>query len=106
MNVDSAAGGTIFAKDHVQAYDMLEQMTINSFQWPSERMGVKKPAGVYAVDPLTSITAQLSALTTQVAALNKVSVTEPAGVPGAVDESHYHEQAQYINQRGYGGYRG
>ncbi|XP_073120136.1 uncharacterized protein [Henckelia pumila] len=74
--LDSAAGGTIFAKDPVHAYDMLEQMMINSFQWPSERIGVKKPVGVYNIDPITSITAQLSALTTQVAALNKGSVAE------------------------------
>ncbi|XP_073138619.1 uncharacterized protein [Henckelia pumila] len=40
MSVDSAAGGTIFAKDLAQAYEMLEQMTINSFQYPFELMGV------------------------------------------------------------------
>ncbi|XP_073120151.1 uncharacterized protein [Henckelia pumila] len=74
MSVDSAADGTIFSKDPIQAYEMLEQIIINSYQWPSECVGIKK--GVYSVDPLTSITAQLSALTTQVAALNKVSVTE------------------------------
>ncbi|XP_073158380.1 uncharacterized protein [Henckelia pumila] len=105
MNVDSTTGGTIFAKDHVQAYDMLEQMTINSFHWPSERTGVKKPVGVYAVDPLTSITTQLSALTTQVASLNKINVADSTGVEG----SHTPEQVNYINPngyRGYGAYRG
>ncbi|XP_075485255.1 uncharacterized protein LOC142524976 [Primulina tabacum] len=35
--MDAAAGGTIFAKSPEQAYDLLEQMTINSYQWPSER---------------------------------------------------------------------
>ncbi|XP_075499973.1 uncharacterized protein LOC142538542 [Primulina tabacum] len=30
--VDAAAGGTIFAKSPAQAYDLLEQMTINSYQ--------------------------------------------------------------------------
>ncbi|XP_073035330.1 uncharacterized protein [Primulina eburnea] len=69
--VDAAAGGTIFAKSPAQAYDLLEQMTINSYQWPSERSGVKRTAGVYAVDPITSLTAQVSALTTQIAAMNK-----------------------------------
>ncbi|XP_073277663.1 uncharacterized protein [Primulina huaijiensis] len=69
--VDAAAGGTIFAKSPAQAYDLLEQMTINSYQWPSERSGVKRTAGVYVVDPITSLTAQFSALTTQLAAMNK-----------------------------------
>ena len=63
--VDAAAGGTIFAKSPDQAYDLLEQMTINSYQWPSERSGVKKQAGIYAIDPITSLTAQVSALKTQ-----------------------------------------
>ncbi|XP_075478842.1 uncharacterized protein LOC142519696 [Primulina tabacum] len=58
--VDAAAGGTIFAKYPEQAYDLLEQMKINSYWWPSERAGVKRTAGVYAVDPITSLTVQLA----------------------------------------------
>ncbi|XP_073067167.1 uncharacterized protein [Primulina eburnea] len=69
--VDAAAGGTIFAKSPEQAYDLLEQMTINRYQWPSERAGVKGTTGVYVVDPITSLTAQVSALTTQIAGMNK-----------------------------------
>ncbi|XP_075473896.1 uncharacterized protein LOC142504942 [Primulina tabacum] len=38
-NVDAAAGGTIFSKTLDEAYELLEQMTINSYQWPSERSG-------------------------------------------------------------------
>ncbi|XP_075515805.1 uncharacterized protein LOC142550615 [Primulina tabacum] len=77
--VDAAAGGTIFAKSPAQAYDLLQQMTINSYQWPSERSGVKRTAGVYAVDPITSLTAQVSALTTQLAAMNKNVLNPPPG---------------------------
>ncbi|XP_073017763.1 uncharacterized protein [Primulina eburnea] len=54
--VDDAAGGTIFAKSPEQAYDLLEQMTINRYQWPSERAGGKRTTGVYVVDPITSLT--------------------------------------------------
>lgn len=46
-------------------------MTINSYQWPSERSWMKKPARVYSVDPITSLTAQVSAMITQIAAMNK-----------------------------------
>lgn len=52
-NGGSAAGGTIFAKSPGQAYEFLEEMTINSYQWPSERAGLKQSAGVYAVDSIT-----------------------------------------------------
>ncbi|XP_073061662.1 uncharacterized protein [Primulina eburnea] len=107
--VDAAAGGTIFAKSPEQAYDLLEQMTINSYQWPSERAGVKRTAGIYAVDPITSLTAQVSALTTQIAAMNKVSTSDIEGPSMVAEELSTPEEAQYINNRnqgGYGGYRG
>ncbi|XP_073061708.1 uncharacterized protein [Primulina eburnea] len=107
-NVDAAAGGTIFAKSPAQDYDLLEQMTINSYQWPSERSGVQKTAGIYAVDPITSLTAQVSALTTQIATMNKVSTSNTEGPSPVVEEAHFLEEAQYINNRnvgGFGGYR-
>ncbi|XP_075486399.1 uncharacterized protein LOC142526010 [Primulina tabacum] len=84
--VDAAAGGTIFAKSPEQAYDLLEQMTINSYQWPSERAGV-------------------SALTTQLAAMNKVSTAETEG-PSIVaeeqsrpEEAQNHENLSYANNK-------
>ncbi|XP_073024266.1 uncharacterized protein [Primulina eburnea] len=107
--VDAAAGGTIFAKSPAQAYDLLEQMTINSYQWPSERSGVQRTARIYAVDPITSLTAQVSALTTQIATMNKVGTSNTEGPPVVVEESHFPEEVQYINNKnfgGFGGYRG
>ncbi|XP_075507383.1 uncharacterized protein LOC142544208 [Primulina tabacum] len=107
--VDVAAGGTIFAKSPEQAYDLLEQMTINSYQWPTERSGVKRAVGVYVVDPITSLTAQMSALTTQLAAMNKVSTAETEGPSICTEEQSLSEEAQYINNKnfgGFGGYRG
>ncbi|XP_073317249.1 uncharacterized protein [Primulina huaijiensis] len=104
--VDAAAGGTIFAKSPAQAHDLLDQMTINSYQWPSKRSGVKRTAGVYAVDPITSLTAHVSALTTQLAAMNKVSTAEGESAPVVVEESHFPEEVQYINNKNFGGYGG
>ncbi|XP_073057285.1 uncharacterized protein [Primulina eburnea] len=107
--MDAAAGGTIFAKSLAQAYDLLEQMSINSYQWPSERSGVKRTAGVYAVDPTTSLTAQFSALTTQIATMNKVSTSNTEGPPLVVEEPQFLEEVQYINNKnlgGDGGYQG
>lgn len=69
--VDVAAGGTIFAKSPDEAYDLHEKMTFNSYQRPYESSGMKNPMGVYSVDPITTLTAQVSALTTQIAAMNK-----------------------------------
>ncbi|XP_073057366.1 uncharacterized protein [Primulina eburnea] len=104
--VDAAAGGTIFAKSPAQAYDLLEQMTINSYQWPSERSGVQRTAGIYAVDSITSLTAQVSALTTQIATMNKVGTSNTEGPPVVVEESHFPEEVQYINDKNFGGFGG
>ncbi|XP_075489586.1 uncharacterized protein LOC142528422 [Primulina tabacum] len=70
--------------------------------------GVKRTAGVYAVDPITSLTAQIYALTTQLAAMNMVSTAEGESAPVVVEDTHLPEEVQYINNKnfeGYGGYR-
>ncbi|XP_073063937.1 uncharacterized protein [Primulina eburnea] len=105
-NVDAAVGGTIFSKTPDGAYELLEQMTINSYQWPSERSGTRKPAGVYAVDPITSLTAQVSTLTAQIAAMNKQCQSTSDVALVTAEEEPIMEEAQYINNRGFGGYRG
>ncbi|XP_075504544.1 uncharacterized protein LOC142541982 [Primulina tabacum] len=106
-NVDAAAGGTIFSKTPDEAYELLEQITINSYQWSSERSGSRKPAGVYAVDPITSLTAQVLALTAQIAAMNKPGQYTSDVALVTAEEEPIVEEAQYINNnRGYGGYRG
>ncbi|XP_073023706.1 uncharacterized protein [Primulina eburnea] len=82
-------------------------MTINSYQWPSERSGSRKPAGMYVVDPITSLTAQVSTLTTQIAAMNKAGQSTSEVAPVTAEEDPVVEEAQYINNnRGFGGYRG
>ncbi|XP_073056873.1 uncharacterized protein [Primulina eburnea] len=71
--------------------------------------GVQRTAGVYAVDPITSLTAQVSALTTQIATMNKASTSNFEGPSVVVEESHTPEEVQYINNKnfgGFGGYRG
>ncbi|XP_073063971.1 uncharacterized protein [Primulina eburnea] len=105
-NVDAAAGGTIFSKTPDEAYDLLEQMTINNYQYPSERSGSRKPAGVYVVDPIASLTAQVSALTTQIATMNKACQATSEVALVTAEEEPVVEEAQYINNRGFGGYRG
>ncbi|XP_075479429.1 uncharacterized protein LOC142520312 [Primulina tabacum] len=95
--LDAAAGGMIFAKSPYQAYDLLEKMTINSYQWPCERWGVKRTTGVYTVDPITSLTAQVSTLTTHIAAMNKVSTSDTKGPSVVVEESHFPEEENNKN---------
>ncbi|XP_075475734.1 uncharacterized protein LOC142510580 [Primulina tabacum] len=56
------------------------------------RVGNKRTAGVYAVDPITSLTAQVSALTTQIATMNKVSTSNTEGASFIVEESQPPEE--------------
>ncbi|KAI5313249.1 hypothetical protein L3X38_042423 [Prunus dulcis] len=43
--VDAAAGGAVMAKMATEAFELLETMASNNYQWLSERMN-PKPAGV------------------------------------------------------------
>ena len=45
---------------------MLEEMSANNCQWLSERLMEKKAAGILEVDPIMSISAQVSALANQI----------------------------------------
>ncbi|XP_073137537.1 uncharacterized protein [Henckelia pumila] len=77
--VDAAAGGSIFAKFPVEAYEMLEQMTMDT------------------------ISTQLAALTKE----NQNS-TETASLVSVVNSANGFEsveQAQYVNNRNYNNYR-
>ncbi|KAI3451359.1 hypothetical protein Pfo_008024 [Paulownia fortunei] len=66
--IDVAAGGTLMSKTANEAHIFLEEIATNSYQWPSERSSIKKVTGVLEVDSFTQLTAQVSALSNQIAA--------------------------------------
>ena len=46
------------------AFELIEEMSANIYQWPSERTKSRKSvAGVHELDAITALTAQVSALT-------------------------------------------
>ncbi|KAI3461414.1 hypothetical protein Pfo_018077 [Paulownia fortunei] len=59
--VDAAAGGALMGKTHEEAYNLLETMAANAYQWPSERIAPKKVFGVHDVDALATLAAQVAA---------------------------------------------
>ncbi|PON51070.1 hypothetical protein PanWU01x14_219280 [Parasponia andersonii] len=61
--VDAAAGGSLMEKTEEAAYELLEEMAANAYQLPIERSTPKKAYGVHEVDALTTLTAQVTALT-------------------------------------------
>ncbi|XP_073154041.1 uncharacterized protein [Henckelia pumila] len=94
ISVDVAAGGSIFSKFPAEAYEMLEQMMINNYQWPSERSAIRNPVGIHELAALTK---------------GNQSSIETASLATAVnsaDRFESVEQAQYMNNRNYNNYRG
>ncbi|XP_062075954.1 uncharacterized protein LOC133780091 [Humulus lupulus] len=63
--IDDAAGGAFMSKSAKKAYELLEKMAMNNYQWPSERDRNEKVAGMHELDDITAITAQVASLTKQ-----------------------------------------
>ncbi|XP_022863452.1 uncharacterized protein LOC111383569 [Olea europaea var. sylvestris] len=104
--VDAAAGGILMAKIAEAAYALLDDIANNSYQWPSERSGVKKVAGLHEVDPITALAAQVASLTNQIVTLttqgNKQKVDSVMSTSSSHQETEVaNEQAQYVNSRNY-----
>ncbi|XP_062109428.1 uncharacterized protein LOC133820410 [Humulus lupulus] len=81
-----------------EAYDLLEEMAMNNQQWPSERSSSRKVAGMYEVDAISKLTAQVEALTKQ---LQGNIITTPVQQVQTLCEicggSHAYEQCQYAD---------
>lgn len=61
-SIDAVAGGCLMGKNYDEAYDLLETMATNNHQWPTARINQQKAAGIFEVDAVTALTAQVAAL--------------------------------------------
>lgn len=78
--VDAAAGGALMGKTIDEAYELLEEMASNNYQWPSDRTIPKKAAGVHEIDAITALTAQVATLSRQLGNLNVNAIHVPPKV--------------------------
>ncbi|XP_019266860.1 PREDICTED: uncharacterized protein LOC109244256 [Nicotiana attenuata] len=60
--IDAAAGGSIMGKTTEEALQLLNEISENAIQWPSERVIIKKAATVNQVDALNTLTQQIISL--------------------------------------------
>ena len=60
--VDVAAGDSLMGKTEEAAYELLEEMASNAYQWPIECSTPKKAYGIYEVDALIALIAQVAVL--------------------------------------------
>ena len=68
--VDAVAGGALMSKTHEAAYELLEELASNSYQWPIERAMPRKAAGVLELDSITSLATQMAKLSQQLGKMN------------------------------------
>jgi hypothetical protein len=74
MTIDAAAGGELMDKPYNQAYQLIENMAQNHYQWGSERTTVEKSqtkGGMYEISSIDHINAKLDALTQKFKNLTK-----------------------------------
>jgi hypothetical protein len=82
MTIDAAAGGALMDKPYNQAYQLIESMAQNHYQWGNERTTVEKPqtkGGMYEVSELDLVKAKLKALTQKMESMT----TTPAATVAA-----------------------
>ena len=59
--VDASANEALLSKSYTEAYEILERITNNNSQWPSTRQIVaRKAVGVYNIDAITTLLAQVN----------------------------------------------
>ena len=65
--VDASANGALLSKSYTEAYEILERIANNNYQWPSVRQPVARgSAGVHSIDAITALSAQVTSLTNMV----------------------------------------
>ncbi|KAK5777042.1 hypothetical protein PVK06_045007 [Gossypium arboreum] len=60
--VDAAAGGTINNKTPKDAYEFINEMSLNNYQWKVMMTKPTKTAGIYNVDSVTMLSNQVELL--------------------------------------------
>ncbi|KAJ4717030.1 DNA-directed DNA polymerase [Melia azedarach] len=64
--VDAMAGGTLLSKTAKEEYALLEEITCNNYQWPSERSIGRRAVEVHQVDQIVALSTQVAVLSNQI----------------------------------------
>ncbi|KAL4291117.1 hypothetical protein GQ457_14G020990 [Hibiscus cannabinus] len=106
MMLDASANGTLLDKSPEEAFEILDRIADNDYQFPTSRLGFgRRTSGKLEVDANDSVSAQLSAITNLLKNLQKPSDVREAkalscnhceGNHHATDCPLMHEQASYL----------
>ncbi|XP_052299689.1 uncharacterized protein LOC127903072 [Citrus sinensis] len=76
LMVDASTNGALLSKSYTEAYEILERIANNNYQWPSARQPlIRGSAGVHNIDAITALSAQVTSLTNMVKALTSTLAT-------------------------------
>ncbi|KAM6564131.1 hypothetical protein CsatB_024129 [Cannabis sativa] len=79
MVLDASANGAILSKSYNEAFEIVERIASNNYQWSTNRAPTsRKVAGVLEVDALTALTAQMASMTNILKNMNMGGSVQPA----------------------------
>ncbi|XP_062102096.1 uncharacterized protein LOC133810989 [Humulus lupulus] len=71
--IDVSARGSFMSKSANEAYELLEKMAMNNYQWPTKRENTKKVDGMIELEAISILTTQVASLTKQLQQNNLTS---------------------------------
>ncbi|KAH9735112.1 hypothetical protein KPL71_017633 [Citrus sinensis] len=76
LMVDASANGALLSKSYTEAYEILERIANNNYQWPSARQPTARGSvGVHNIDAITALSAQVTSLINMVKVMIAASAT-------------------------------
>jgi len=79
--IDAVAGGTLMSNTEEEAYNLIEEMALNNYQWSSGRGQPKRVGGKCDIDAVTLLTAKMDAMTQKLDKLNVNTVNSCVPFP-------------------------
>ncbi|NHN20659.1 hypothetical protein G6046_06920, partial [Bacillus amyloliquefaciens] len=99
--IDAAAGGSLMLKPFDETYSLIEEMATNNFQWPAERINLKKIASIHDSDAISMLASQIAAISRKLDNFNQLTTTmvEENSSGQFVDVQPTYETLNAINNR-------
>ncbi|XP_070036021.1 uncharacterized protein [Nicotiana tomentosiformis] len=97
--IDAAAGGSVMGKTIEEALQLLNEISENAIQWPSERVIIKKAATVNQADALNTLTQRIVSLTQKFESF-QVNTQQPnqSEICDMCGGNHLNHECQAIHQ--------
>ena len=71
--MDALANEALLSKSYTKAYEILERIANNNYQWPSTKQPVARVAvGVHNIDAIIALSAQVTSLTNMVKTMKSI----------------------------------